>query len=172
MTNSIKDQLNLSDTPFVKCEQYSYMIVQRRLKCKIRKSINSEIKFLINSIFNQGLLSINGKFFNNTCSLKFNVQHAMLWPDTHGPLDIYELANSRQCKSIRSKMLINTTNIIHKCTTISLFKWKTASFLSKIQFKIKLTSVKFSTKWRPALITMPLYMTTGRLYKLLSMRSE
>ena len=32
--------------------------------------------------------------------------------------------------------------------------------------------VKFSTKWRPALITMPLYMTTGRLYKLLSMRSE
>ena len=84
---------------------------QRRLKCKIRKSINSEIKFLINSIFNQGLLSINGNFFNNTCSLKFNVQHAMLWPDIHGPLDIYELANSRQCKSIRSKMLINTTNI-------------------------------------------------------------
>ena len=95
----------------------------------------------------------------------------MLWPDTHGPLDIYKLANSRQCKSIRSKMLINTTNIYPQIHNI-IIQMKNGQFFVEYHFKIKLTSVKFSTKWRPALITMPLYMTTGRLYKLLSMRSE
>ena len=124
----LKVNINWAILRFVKCKQYSYMIVQRRLNCKIRKSINSEIKFLINSIFNQGLLSINGKFFNNTCSLNFNVQHAMLWPDTHGPLDIYELANSRQCKSIRSKMLINTTNIYPQIHNNIIIQMKNRQF--------------------------------------------